>query len=222
MIKKTGIALAAFLTANGMVTERAPLPGYQDALALSRECAARSPFKDGAAPLRRQWSGNPESDYLSVKNGVPHIDAQVDLRYSPLLSRQERLEGVKVLERSRVAIEKFYALHGIDVSLTFHHGLESGDAAHWDSFVVYVRKDDATSRHTSMSWAINETMPDALREKIHIHEFGHLLGLPDEYIKFGITQEGEPDNIMNDATAPGAHLYPRQIRAILEPLCPGV
>lgn len=163
--------------------------------------------------------GAPETYFLSVEKGFPRVDADVDLRYWPGMTDQELAQAELLMDESRKAIRRFYANYGLIVEPVFHHVRDEKPAGK-NHYVVYL------ARHlegmSAMNWGVNASWPARERGMIHTHEFGHVLGLKDEYETLMAERLGEPDNIMRTWNAPDGRLYLRQIKTILARLCPGI
>lgn len=176
---------------------------------------------EAAAPGARVAGlpGAPETYFLSVDKGFPRVDVDVDLRYWPGMTDRELAQAEAVMDESRKAIRRFYAAHGILVEPVFHHVRDEKPAGR-NHYVVYL------ARHlegmSSMNWGVNASWAPRERAMIHTHEFGHVLGLKDEYETLMAERIGEPDNIMRAWNAPNGRLYLRQIKTIVSRLCPGL
>jgi hypothetical protein len=191
-----------------------------------QECVER--VGQNVEAVRRGGLSKYESDYLSIVNGAPHIDATVDLRYPfSYMSRDEMNSSIDIMEISKGEIVQFYAENGIKLNLTFNHQIEKNPWSPKDNFVVNLRRNMEDAMQSTF-WGVNAHWDIAMRGQIHGHEFSHLLGLEDEYESPNISKRlppgvepriGEDDNIMAHWDAKEARLYPHQIELLLAPIC---
>lgn len=178
--------------------------------------------------FRRGGVGAYESDYVRIVNGVPQIDATVDLRYPfAYMSKSEIDSSIEIMEVSKAEIIQFYAKNGIKLNLTFNHQTEANPWSPRDNFVVNLRRNMGDTMKSTF-WGINAHWDNTMRGQIHGHEFSHLLSLEDEYESPNVAKRlppgvepriGEDDNIMAHWDAEEARFYPHQIKQLLGPIC---
>ncbi|MFC1523073.1 hypothetical protein ACFL6Y_11750 [Elusimicrobiota bacterium] len=126
----------------------------------------------------------------------------------------ERKRARKAVHKLPECIKKFYARQGLLVEMTpyFDLGPQGREMA---DLAVDTQPKDGNWRADAEHWEVHDC-------KTCLHEFGHLLGLPDEYEDGACpnrTYIGETDSLMRNPDHRRAKLYSRHIKTITDPLC---
>jgi hypothetical protein len=167
--------------------------------------------------------------FLERKDGRIILTSSINFKYR---GRPENKEEVESKAAGSVnCIRSFFALHGIDLNLTFSFNKTSShrqskpyesDVNLWDHY----------HRSNSKNWStlsrFGKPMDQDRRCSLYIHELGHVLGLPDTYMetkKCPDRMNIKPNsNVMNDHEGlydheEIKHFDEEQIKMLLSPLC---
>mgnify|MGYP003394534920 CR=1 FL=1 len=134
-------------------------------------------------------------------------------------------EMARRMDLQRLCFQKFYWRHSIDLKLTLYREGETGIPK--DTSVITIREMGERGESFNVwEWAFGmggKSYPLDTICSTMLHEFGHVLGFPDEYEDSKVPDRvlGDKDSIMRSAwTTPDAlKLYPRHIEPMLSPLC---
>ena len=182
--------------------------------------------------LCKKVNGLPDKRYrskkaykLEVKNGQIILAAK--LYFSFKGDETDKEKAFKRMRKARPCMENFFARHGIKLELTFQE--ESGWYDWWNCDHSLELRTDALRAKTANAtrWFSHKldgnNLSDSQVCSLNMHEFSHLLGLPDLYsdpvCPDGLT--GPRDSLMNGAWGDieTLKLYPNEIEQVLQPLC---
>lgn len=135
---------------------------------------------------------------------------------------ETRASSIDRLLGARGCMARFFGRHGITLDVTMHVDEKPGTIGR------VIKLWDRHPHSNVANWAMFETVDEMLSEDqacaLAIHEFSHLLGVPDANADESCPDRariGPPDDIMRDALAGAANqrFYPEQLHLILKPLC---
>ncbi|MFC1522206.1 hypothetical protein ACFL6Y_07335 [Elusimicrobiota bacterium] len=144
-----------------------------------------------------------EKDVITIRKSI----------YFVYKGKEKNLKRSEKEARGMVdSVERYYAFYGLNIEVAVFFNTGEEDMRSADSIVSFAANDGKTN---AGSWGL-------LDSTVAIHEFGHLLGLDDEYPSGVCPARKRIDetSIMYKLTRDGAgRLYQRHIERILGPMC---
>lgn len=167
--------------------------------------------------------------FLESKDGRIILTSKINFNYRGSLENKEEVESKAA--GSVNCIRSFFALHGIDLNLTFSFN-KTNSKRQSKPYESEVNLWDHYHRSNSKNWStlsrFGKPMEDDKRCSLYIHELGHVLGLPDTYMETKKCPDRiniKPNsNVMNDHEGlydheEIKHFDEDQIKMLLSPIC---
>ncbi|MFC1523115.1 hypothetical protein ACFL6Y_11960 [Elusimicrobiota bacterium] len=199
--------------------DRVRVQTSHDPEVVARRKAQRDPYisaclNDPAVPVGKEVRITNRSYRYWAKKEEDVVKIRMSIYFTYPGEERERNTVRKAIKELPACIRGFYAYGGLLVEMIPYFDSGSQDMARADNVIASMPQSH-TYRADAKNWNVFDC-------GIAIHEFGHLLGLPDEYIDAQTSNKsfiGEENSVMRDYKPINAALYPRHIKSILDPLC---
>ena len=218
--------------------------GYGQYSPYIKRCIQRVPEKDSGiyvdkkrrALCRKSTTGGEDTYqrlnhkyFLETKDGRIILTSKINFKYRGRPENKEKVESKAA--GSVNCIRSFFALHGIDLDLTFSFN-KTNSKKRSKLYESEVNLWDHYHRSNSENWStlsrFGKPMDQDRRCSLYIHELGHVLGLPDTYRETKKCPDRinikSNSNVMNDHEGlydheEIKHFDEEQIKMLLSPLC---